>query len=187
VTAKAFGGFTFFPRRINMTSRLATPALLMTILCISAAPAAATGEKEKDEAAIRQLAASVEKAHNAHDAKALAAVFAADGDFTSVKGKTAHGRKAIEELHRPMFEGDTSKGNPSFKEAVLKVDEVRVRFLRPDVASVDILWTQTGSKAPDGKDRGTRQGLMSWVVTQEDGTWQVTVMHNMDLLPVVTR
>jgi len=167
-----------------MTPRLAIPALLMTILCISAAPAAAAGEKEKDEAAIRELAASAEKAHNAHDAKAFAALFAPDGDFTSVRGMTARGRKAIEEFHRPMFEGDTSKGNPSFKEAVLKVDEVRVRSVRPDVASVDILWTQTGSKAPDGKDRGIRQGLMSWVLTREDGTWQVTVMHNMDLLPM---
>lgn len=164
-----------------MTPRLAIPALLMTILCISAAPA---GDKERDEAAIRELAASVEKTHNAHDAKAFAALFAPDGDFTSVRGMTARGRKAIEELHRPMFEGDTSKGNPSFKEAVLKVDEVRVRFLRPDVASVDILWTQTGSKTPDGKDRGIRKGLASWVVTKEERVWQVAVMHNMDLLPV---
>jgi uncharacterized protein (TIGR02246 family) len=167
-----------------MKPRLVLLALLMTVLCISAAPPAEAADKEKDEAAIRQLAARVEMAHNAHDAKAFAAVFVPDGDFTSVRGKTARGRKAIEEFHRPMFEGDTSKGSPSFKEAVLRVDEVRVRFLRPDVASVDILWTQTGSKAPDGKDRGIRQGLMSWVVTREDGTWQVTVMHNMDLLPV---
>ena len=168
------------------TPRLAISALLMTVLCISAAPPAA-GDKEKDDAAIRELAASVESAHNAHDAKAFAAVFAPDGDFTSVRGMTARGRKAIEEFHRPMFEGDTSQGNPSFKEAVLKVDEVRIRYVRPDVASVDILWTQTGSKAPDGKDRGIRKGLMSWLVTREDGTWQVTVMHNMDLLPVVAR
>ena len=167
-----------------MTPRLTISALLMTILCISAAPPSAAGDKERDEAAIRELAASVEKAHNAHDAKAFAALFTPDGDFTSVKGMTAHGRKAIEEYHRPMFEGDTSKGNPSFKEAVLKVDEMRVRFLRPDVASVDILWTQTGSKTSAGEDRGIRRGLMSWVVTREDGTWQVTVMHNMDLLPV---
>lgn len=122
--------------------------------------------------------------HNAHDAKAFAALFAADGEFTNVIGMTARGREAIEAFHRPLFVGDTSKGNPSFKEAVLKVDEVRVRFLRPDVASVDILWTQTGSKAPDGKDRGTRKGLASWVVTKDDGAWRVAVMHNMDLLPV---
>ena len=166
-----------------MTTRLAISALLVTILVISAVPPAAAGDKERDEAAIRELAASVEKAHNAHDAKAFAVLFAPDGDFTSVRGMTAHGRKAIEEFHRPMFEGDTSKGNPSFKEAALKVDEVRVRLLRPDVASVDILWTQTGSKSAAGEDRGIRRGLMSWVVTREEGTWELTVMHNMEFLP----
>ena len=62
---------------------------------------------------------------------------------------------------------------------------MRLRFLRPDVASVDVLWTQSGSKTPDGKDRGIRKGLASWVVTRDDGAWQVEVMHNMDLLPVV--
>lgn len=167
-----------------MTPRLAIPTLLMTILCISAAPPARAGDKAKDEAAIRELAAAFEKTHNAHDAKAFAALFAPDGEFTNVVGMTARGREAIEAFHRPLFEGDTSRGNPSFKEAVLKVDEVRVRFLRPDVASVDILWTQTGSKAPDGEDRGTRKGLASWVVTKDDGAWRVAVMHNMDLPPV---
>ena len=92
-----------------------------------------------------------------------------------------HGRKMIEEFHRPLFEGDTSKGNPSFKNAVLKIDEVKVRFVRPDVASIDLFWTQTGSETPDGKDRGTRKGLITWVATEEKGTWHVAVMHNMEL------
>jgi uncharacterized protein (TIGR02246 family) len=168
-----------------VTHRFTVPGLLsLAVLCHSAVTPAAADDKAKDEAAIRELAAAFEKTHNKHDAKAFAALFAPDGDFTNVRGMTAKGPKAIEEFHRPLFEGDTSKGNPSFKDAVLKVDEVRVRFLRPDVASVDVLWTQTGSKAPDGKDRGTRKGLASWVATKEGGRWQVAVMHNMDL-PVV--
>ena len=165
-----------------MTSRVTIAAMLLpAALWLSTAQPAAGQDKAKDEAAIRELAAGFEKTHNKHDAKAFAALFAPDGEFTNVRGMTARGRKAIEEFHRPLFEGDTSKGNPSFKDAVLKVDEVKVRFLRPDVASVDILWTQTGSKTADGKDRGTRKGLASWVVTKEGGTWQVAVMHNMDL------
>ena len=168
-----------------MTLRFAVSGLLtMAVLCISTTTPAGADDKAKDEVAIRELAAAFEKTHNKHDAKAFATLFAPEADFTNVRGMTARGRKAIEEFHRPLFEGDTSKGNPSFKDAVLKVDEVRVRFLRPDVASVDILWTQTGSKAPDGKDRGTRKGLASWVAAKEGGRWQVAVMHNMDL-PVV--
>jgi uncharacterized protein (TIGR02246 family) len=168
-----------------MMTRFTVPALLLlAVLCISTARPAAGDDKPKDEAAVREVVIAFETASNKHDAKAFAAVFASDAAFTNVLGTTKHGRKAIEEFHRPLFEGDTSKGNPSFKNAVLKIDEVTVRFLRPDVASMDIRWTQTGSVAPDGKDRGIRKGLMSWVVTREDGTWQVTVMHNMDLVPV---
>lgn len=158
--------------------------LLMAVLSIATAQPGTADDNAKDEFAIRALAAACEKAHNDHDAKAFAAIFALDADFTSVRGKTARGRTAIEEYHRPLFEGDSGKGRPSFKNAILKTDEVKIRFLRPDVASVDILWTQTGSLAPDGQDRGTRKGLLSWVVTKEAGTWQVAVMHNMDLLPV---
>jgi uncharacterized protein (TIGR02246 family) len=159
--------------------------VLLASVCPQTDRPALADDTPKDEAAVRDLVKAFETASNKHDAKAFASVFASDAHFTNVLGTTRHGRKAIEEFHRPLFEGDTSKGTPSFKNAVLKIDEVTVRFLRPDVASVDIRWTQTGSVAPDGRDRGTRKRLMSWVVTKENGTWQVAVMHNMDLLPVV--
>jgi len=165
-----------------MKSRITVSVLLlMAVLRIATAQPGTADDKAKDEAAIREVASALETAHNKHDAKALAAIFAPDGEFTSVKGMTAVGPKAIEVFHRPLCEGDTSKGHPSFKDAILKNDNVRVRFIRPDVASVDILWTQTGSVAPDGKDRGTRKGLMSWAVTKEKDVWHVAVMHNMDL------
>ena len=97
-----------------------------------------------------------------------------------VREMTAHGRKAIEAFHRPLFEGDGTKGIPSFKNAVLKIVDSRIRFVRPDVASVDVTWTQTGSVL-DGKDRGLRKGLMTWIATKERGIWGIAVMHNMDL------
>lgn len=165
-----------------MLSRFTVPALfLLALPCILVTGPAAADDKPKDEAAIRELAKGFETTHNKHDAKAFAALFSPEGDFTNVRGMTGRGRKAIEEFHRPLFEGDTSKGNPSFKNAILKIDDVKVRFIRPDVASVDIFWTQTGSVAPDVKDRGTRKGLATWVVTKEKDIWQVDVMHNMDL------
>ncbi len=165
-----------------MRSRFIIPALLLlAVLGIQVAGRAAADNKSNDEAAVRELVTALETAHNKHDASAFAAVFAQDADFTNVLGMPAHGRKAIEEFHRPLFEGDTSRGNPSFKNAVIKIDDVKTRFIRPDVACVDIFWTQTGSVAPDGTDRGTRKGLATWVATKDKDIWQVAVMHNMDL------
>ena len=137
----------------------------------------------KDEEAIKAVVAAFDKAMNTKDAAALSNVFNEDGEFTNVIGMTAHGRKPIEQFHRPLFEGDGTKGIPSFKNAVFKVAETRIRFIRPDVANVDVVWMQTGSTL-DGKDRGLRKGLMSWIATKEGGKWGVAVMHNMDLLPV---
>ena len=113
-------------------------------------------------------------------AAAFSMVFHEDADFTNVRGMTARGRKAIETFHRRLFEGDGAQGVPSFKNAVFKVLDTRIRFVRPDVANVDVTWTQTGSVL-DGKDRGLRKGLMSWIATKERGAWGVAVMHNMDL------
>src|SRR5947209_2939124 len=113
-----------------MNFRSTIPALiLLAAIGIQATEPASAGDKPKDEAAVRELVATFEKACNKHDAKAFAAVFALDADFTNVRGMAGHGRKAIEEFHRPLFEGDTSNGNPSFKNAVLKIDELKVRFV----------------------------------------------------------
>jgi hypothetical protein len=56
-----------------------------------------------------------------------------------------------------------------------------IRLLRTDVAAVDIRWEQTGAIAPDGSPWGTRKGIMSWVVTSENGAWLVAVWHNLGL------
>src|SRR5262249_18473276 len=58
--------------------------------------------------------------------------------------------------HRPRSTGATIRAvrNGSSKWYL-------VRFLRPDVASVDIRYTHTGSSAPDGRDLGPRKGLLS--------------------------
>ena len=156
-------------------------AILLAGLLVTHSSRAA--DPTKNQEAVQAVVAAFDKAMNDKDATALSNVFHEDGDFVNVIGMTAHGRKAIEQFHRPLFEGDGTKGIPSFKNAVFKVTETRIRFIRPDVASVDVIWTQSGSTL-DGKDRGLRRGLMNWVATKEGNKWGVAVMHNMDLQPV---
>jgi ketosteroid isomerase-like protein len=53
-----------------------------------------------------------------------------------------------------------------------------IRFIKPDVAAVDVTWEMTGAKNQDGTPRPTRKGLHSLVMTkQDDGTWEIAVMH----------
>ena len=155
-------------------------SILAGLLVTQAVGAADTTKAEEQ---IKAVVTTFAKAMNAKDAVALSRVFNDDADFTNVLGMTAHGRKAIEEFHRPLFEGDGTKGFPSFKNAVFQVVDTRIRFIRSDVASVDVSWMQTGSTL-NGEDRGLRKGLMSWILTKEGGEWGIAVMHNMDLIPV---
>ena len=134
-----------------------------------------------DTAGVKALVSRLADASNANDVKAFAAVFAEDADFTNVFGQRAQGRKEIEAFHAPYYVEPREPGLPSFVHAHLRVLESRVRFIRPDVASVDVRWEQTGAIAPDGKPWGRRIGLMNWVVARENGVWAIVAMHNMDL------
>ena len=128
----------------------------------------------KDEQEIQKVLAQQAEAWNRHDAKAFSMVFAENADFTNVIGMSAHGRAEIEKFHAPMFA-------TRFKDTHLKITNNKIRFIKPDVAAVDVWWEMTGAKTQEGKDIPLRNGLLNFVMTKESGQWFITVMHNMDL------
>ena len=114
------------------------------------------------------------EAWNRHDAQAFSRAFAEDADFTNVRGSSAHGRTQIARFHAPIFAA-------IFKDSSLKIDDVRVRFIKPDVAAVDEWWEMTGARDGNGQEIPLRKGLLNLVMTKEDAQWVISVMHNMDL------
>lgn len=127
-----------------------------------------------DEQAIRRVMDGFMDAWNRHDAKAFAALFAADADFTNWRGTGAIGRSRIEEVHAPMFA-------TVFKSSRQKYTDIKVRFLRPDIASVDVRWEMTGATDAQGNPRPPRNGLLSFVMVKDAGHWEIAVMHNLDI------
>jgi uncharacterized protein (TIGR02246 family) len=162
----------------SILRRLVVTLVFVTIASFSRASDRAV--QTPDEQPIRALVAGMGEAFAKLDAHAFSMVFHEDADFTNVWGMTAHGRKAIEEFHRPLLEGDGAGPIPSFKHAKLEVLDMRIRFLRPDVAFVDASWSQTGA-VRNGQDMGPRKGLLMLVATKEHDSWGIAVMHNMDL------
>ena len=126
------------------------------------------------EKAVRQLVEAFVDAWNVHDASAFARVFADDADFTNVFGMHARGRETIAQFHRPIFE-------TIFKDSRLAAAETTVRFIRPDVAAVDVRWEMTGARDPMGNEWPLRRGLINLTIVREADTWSIVVMHNMDL------
>jgi uncharacterized protein (TIGR02246 family) len=134
-----------------------------------------------DSLAVRKSAHSFEVAFNSHDAKALASLFLPDGEFTNVVGAYVKGRKAIEAFHAPMFEG--KPGYFSFKNSTLKNGNTKISVIRPDIASVDVLWSMDKCNLPDGSETTNRRGLVTLLMVKQNGEWGIAIMHNAELPP----
>jgi uncharacterized protein (TIGR02246 family) len=150
-------------------------ALCMAVLSTFVLALAQKGA-DADTNAIRNVVDHLAEAWNRHDAHAFALAFAPDADFTNILGQGASGRSNIEEFHARSFAS-------VFKNSKLTILDVKTRFLRPDIAAVDVRWTLAGMLDPQGAPRPDRRGLLNFVMTKDAGQWQITVMHNMDLPP----
>lgn len=128
-----------------------------------------------DEEGIKRVLADFVEAWNKHDAKAFSLVFAEDADFTNVRGVSAHGRMEVEKFHAPRFA-------TTFKDSHQKITEIRIRFIKPDVAAVDARWEMTGARSQEGQEVPLRKGLLNLVMTKDGNKWFIIVMHNMNLL-----
>jgi len=125
---------------------------------------------DSDSAAIKQCVASWEDAWNRHDAHATAMAYVEDGDFSSTTGIPSHGWKELEAHYNDIF--------TTFLKDAHRTDTVKsIRFLTPEIASVDIDWQMTGAKTRDGKDVPIRKELLTWVVTKHNGQWMITIYH----------
>jgi uncharacterized protein (TIGR02246 family) len=126
--------------------------------------------QEADSAGIRQCVAAWEDAWNHHDAHATAMRYVEDGDFSSTTGIPSHGWKDLEDHYNTIF--------TTFLRDAHRTDTVKsIRFLTPEIASVDIDWQMTGAKTRDGQDVPIRKGLLTWIVTKHKGQWMITIYH----------
>jgi len=136
----------------------------------------ASGGHAADEAAIRQTLAKFDEGFNAHDAAANSMAFAADADFTNMRGNHRRGRKGVEEWLTPLFNGTLKTAR--------RTDTVKlIRFFSPSVASVDADSVITGTKAADGSEVPPRKGLMVAIMTKQNGRWLISVFHEVEFPP----
>jgi len=144
--------------------------LLFLSLSVASSWAQMPSNMDADSAAIKQCVAAWEAAWNRHDAHATAIRYVEDGDFSSTTGVPSHGWKELENHYNEIF--------TTFLKDAQRTDTVKsIRFLTPEIASVDIDWQMTGAKTRDGKDAPNRKGLLTWIVTKHNGQWMITIYH----------
>lgn len=134
-----------------------------------------TDDHTKDRVAIEQTLERFLDAWNKHDAHAFAMTFTEDADFTNVTGVHAQGRANVETFHARVFA-------TLFKDSHQTAQIRSIRFLTPDLASVDVDWQMTGAILPNGTPMPNRKGLLNWLMAkQPGGSWLIEIMHNTDL------
>ncbi len=149
-----------------MKKILLIPMLVMLMLIAQA--------QNKEEKAIQKVVADFEMAFNQKNGKTTARFWAEDGDFVTYQGKLLHGHQELEDYFQTTF-------YQFYQTAKNKLFTPTVRFLKPDVAAVDVKWEVTGGKGADGKALPTMKGIMVWTMTKEKGQWMIKIMHNVTL------
>lgn len=148
----------------------APPAPAATVPAATPAAVQPPAKGEAAEAAIRALTAEYEKAFNAGDAKAAAALWTVSGEYVGVDGTVVAGRGAIEKDLADYF-----KAHPKAA-AEIRVEGVRV--LGRGIASADavVRLTLPGEETP-AESRYTALHVL------EDGRWHAASVREWALDP----
>jgi uncharacterized protein (TIGR02246 family) len=131
-----------------------------------------------EEPLIRKAVDAEEDAWNRGDQKALAARFQEEGSLTDVLGAVSRGRAEIERRQSELF-------SAYFKGSLVAFKVRKIRFLKPDVAAVEIDTEMSGfHKAPPAvyvdAEKVIRTRLLQ-VMVKSGSEWMVASFHAVDV------
>ena len=131
---------------------------------------------QKDEEAIRALIVEMTEGFNRHDSKAATRMYTPDADLVTVRGEAFKGTADFEK-------GLAAILATRAKDATLKTLDVRVRFIRPDVALAHVTNELRGLMSPDGQQLPAHKELSIRVLVKDGDDWRVTAFHNTMISP----
>ncbi len=157
-----------------LAAQMALLAVPFAMIAASAAAAKpADSAASADETAIKQVVAGFSNGWNTHDAHAMCVSLADDVEWVSWRGEVQHTRKDVEDQHTGLFAGLYKNSH--------RTDTVKaIRYLGPDLVSVDNYWSMTGAKKRDGSDWPYREGYVNYLMAKRDGRWVIIVSHTAD-------
>ena len=147
-------------------------AMLFGLLCFSSLPALAAGDEEAIEKRLDEFVAAWDK----DDAKAMAAIWAPDGDLINPFGRLAEGRSEVEKLF--VDEHASFMQNTTYN-----VKSRSVRLLGSDAAVFDWDSVILGMKTPDGSDLPPFEHHVTAVLVKKGDTWWIVSARPVSYLP----
>lgn len=138
---------------------------------------AATAAVPAEEAKIAELQQRQADAWNEHDINAYASLFTADADVINVLGWHWESRaELIEKLGRGFAF--------IFANSELTITDVKVEFVKPDVAVAHVRWTLTGALSPTGSGSDVpQQGIQTQVLVRRAADWRISHFQNTNSVP----
>jgi len=113
----------------------------------------------------------------AHDAAALASLFAEDADYVNEVGLWWTSRRSIQRAFKRSFKDE-------FRAASLSVDKVGFRQVGSDAGVLHARWSLQGQVGPDDLPGDLRRGLFTFVLERvQDGSWLIVSGQATDIVP----
>ena len=143
-------------------------ALVALLLLIVPAHAASQGTGE--EVALRERIAAHERASAANDLRGLVDVYSVDAEMISATGAITKGRDAIEAFYRRQIATESAT---SGRHHTHPVDGIRIRFVSPEVALIDLPSRSIGGRGADGQPLAAAEITLITVWRKTGGEWLV--------------
>lgn len=157
-------------------TRIFAIGTLVTLLVGTVAGQRNQTKTKSDEEAIRKILLERVESFNRHEAP-RANTFTADADFVNVYGLWRKGAAEIEARQGERMQ-------TVLKDAMMTLIELRVRFIKPDVAIVHQRHEIGGMRDAAGKTMPTVQELSIRVMVKQKAKWLTTAFHNTIVRPV---
>ena len=123
----------------------------------------------RDETRIRSMVDQALNRLNQGDTTAFDEFWDEDADYVGVTGTLTKGRIQIQALFRQ------AAGRSGHQTATIE----QVRFITPEIATVDGTWTVTGARDPNGQELAPIKGRGFEVVQKKNGRWRFVVTREM--------
>ena len=123
----------------------------------------------EDETAIRTMVDQAVKRLNKGDLTALEEFWDEGADYVGVDGKLIKGRTQIQALFRKAA-GKTGQQTATIEQ---------IRFITPEIATVDGTWIVTGARDGTGKELPPIEGRGFEVVQKKSGRWRFVLTREM--------
>ena len=163
----------FALRYVSIITKVAS--IIAIALIISALTNIAMAQTIGDSASVYKFVEEYQQTINTRDPVALATFFTDDADLMMFNLPGVHGRKAIENWWRDVWQSKFNKQELGRRGTFILNS---VRFLAADVAVTNIE-TTTGGQDSLGAELQTRKARGTWLLNRQNGNWLISAILGM--------